>query len=156
MGRQAHPSPPSEDFEDSEYSDKVSSEYDCSLVSGYPVASSDDSDDSMGLSIAERAYARSIERAGLDGSDDSEEASSEEVEDSLDSEEGRGSEGGGDNSGGGDGSDDDGGEGSDEGDGGEGSSRGGDGDDKGDSKGGDDDDKGGGGDGNAGGIMLPA
>jgi hypothetical protein len=39
----------------------------------------------MGLSIAQRAYWRSIEHARLGGSDDSEEASSEEVEDSSDS-----------------------------------------------------------------------
>jgi hypothetical protein len=38
----------------------------------------------MGLSAAERAYIRSIERVGLGGSDDSE----EEAEDSSDSKEG--------------------------------------------------------------------
>jgi hypothetical protein len=43
------------------------------------MASSEDSDDSMGLSVAARAYWRSIERAGTNGSDDSEEASSVEV-----------------------------------------------------------------------------
>jgi hypothetical protein len=53
-----------------------------------PVASSEDSDDSMRLSIASRAYWRSIECAGLGGSDDS-----EEVEDSSVSEEGSGGEG---------------------------------------------------------------
>eukprot|EP00267_Zea_mays_P032674 XP_008666269.1 late secretory pathway protein AVL9-like [Zea mays] len=89
------------------------------------MASSEDSDDSMGLSVAARADCRSIDRAGLGGSDDS-----EEVEDSSDSEEGSGGEG--DSS-----SDDDDGEGSDEGDGGEGGDSGEDGDDKGDSKGND-------------------
>jgi hypothetical protein len=83
-GKRKHPSsPPSKDFGDSE---EVSSEYDRSPVPASPVASSDDSDDSMGLSIAEREYARSIERTGLGGSDDSKEASLEEVEDSSDSE----------------------------------------------------------------------
>jgi hypothetical protein len=43
-----------------------------------PVASSDDSDDSMGLSATERAYIRSVERAGLGGSDDLEGEDSEE------------------------------------------------------------------------------
>jgi hypothetical protein len=44
------------------------------------VASSEDSDDSMGLSTVARAYWRSIERAGLGGSDELEEVSSEEVD----------------------------------------------------------------------------
>jgi hypothetical protein len=138
-------SPPSEDFGDSYYSEEVSSEYDRSPVLASPMASSDDSDNSMGLSITERAYARSIERAGLGGSDDSEGASSEEVEDSSNSKEGSSSEGGSDgdegdgsSSGGSDGSGDDDIEGSDDDDGGEGSSRGG------------------GSDGNAGGIVLSA
>jgi hypothetical protein len=47
----------------------------------------------MGLSVAARVYWRFIERAGLCGSDDSEEASSEKVKDSSDSEEGSSSEG---------------------------------------------------------------
>jgi hypothetical protein len=50
------PSPPSEDFEDSEYSEEVSSEYDRSPAPASHVASSEDSDDSMGLSVAARAY----------------------------------------------------------------------------------------------------
>jgi hypothetical protein len=54
------PSPPSEDFGDSEYSEEVSSEYDRSLVPASPVASSDNSDDSMGLSAVERAYIRFV------------------------------------------------------------------------------------------------
>ena len=65
------------------------------------MVSSDESDDSMGLSAIERAYIRSVERAGLSGSDDSEEASLEEVEDSSDSEEGSDSEGGDNSRGGG-------------------------------------------------------
>jgi hypothetical protein len=66
--RKRPPSPPSEDFDDSEFSEEVfSSEYEGSPDPVSPVASSDDSDDSMGLSAAERAYIRSVERAGLDG-----------------------------------------------------------------------------------------
>jgi hypothetical protein len=73
------PSPPLEDFGDLEYSEEASSEYDRSPAFASPVASSEDSDDSMGLSTRVRAYWRSIERAELGGSDDSEEVSSEEV-----------------------------------------------------------------------------
>jgi hypothetical protein len=80
--RKRPPSPPSEDFGDSEYSEEASSEYDRSPAPASPVASSEELDDSMGLSTAARAYWRSIERAGLGGSDDSEEVSSEEVDSS--------------------------------------------------------------------------
>jgi hypothetical protein len=51
-----------------------------------PIASFEESDDSMGLCTTARAYWRSIECSRLGGSDDSEETSSEEVEDSTDSE----------------------------------------------------------------------
>jgi hypothetical protein len=140
--RKRPPSPPSEDFGDSEYSEEVSSEYDLSPALASPMVSFDDSDDSMGLSNAEWVYIRSVERAGLGGSDDSEEVSSKAVVDSSDSEEGGDSEVDGDegdsgsSSRGGDGSSR-GGDGSGDVDGGEGSSRGG------DSKGGDDGDVGG-------------
>jgi hypothetical protein len=90
------PSPPSEDFGDSEYSKEVSSEYNRSPALASIVASSEDPDDSMGLSTVARAYWRSIEHARLSGSDDSEETSSEEVEDSSNSEEWSGGEGDGD------------------------------------------------------------
>lgn len=65
------PTPPLEDFGDSEFFEGVfSSEvYDSSPLA-LPTASSDDSDNSMGLSTAERAYIRSIEREGLEGSND--------------------------------------------------------------------------------------
>jgi hypothetical protein len=123
-GKRKHPpSPPSEDFEDSEYSEEVSSEYDPSPALASPMASSEDSDDSMGLSIAARAYWRFIECAGLGGSDDSEETFSEEVEDFTDFEEW--SDGEGDNGEGNGSSDDDDSEGSGDGDG-----EGGDGDDE--------------------------
>jgi hypothetical protein len=117
---QAPPKSSSKDFGDSEYSEEVSSEYDRSPAPASPVASSDDSDDSMGLSTVDQAYIRSIKRAGLDGSDDSEVA-----EDSSDSKEGSDGEGDdngsdGDNSKGGDGS----GDGSGRGDGGDGNAGG--------------------------------
>jgi hypothetical protein len=50
------PSPPSEDFGDSEYSNEASPEYDRSPAPASPSASSEDSDDSMGLSTAAQAY----------------------------------------------------------------------------------------------------
>jgi hypothetical protein len=150
------PSPPSEDFGDSEYSEEVSSKYDRSPAPASPMALSEDSDDSMGLSVVARAYWRSIKCAGLSGSDDSKEASSEEVEDSPDSNEWSGGEGDGSSSDDdGKGNGDDGGGGSDNGDSGEGDGKGdgevGNSDDNDDDKGDDD-----GGDGKADDIMLSA
>jgi hypothetical protein len=91
------------DFGDSEYSEEASSEYDRLPAPASPVVSSEDSDDSMGLSTAARAYWRSIERTGLGGSDESEEVSSEEVDSSDSSQEWSGGDGEGE----GDGSSDD-------------------------------------------------
>jgi hypothetical protein len=65
------PSPPSEDFGDSEYSEEASFESDRSPALASPPVSSEDSDDSIGLSIVVRAYWRSIERTRLGGSDES-------------------------------------------------------------------------------------
>jgi hypothetical protein len=48
--RKRAPSPPLEDFGDSEYSEEVSSGSEGSLAPTSPLASSDDSDDSQGLS----------------------------------------------------------------------------------------------------------
>jgi hypothetical protein len=137
------PSPPSEDFGDSEYSEEASSELDRSPAPASPLASSEDSDDSMGLSTAARAYWRSIERAGLEGSDES--GVSSDKADSSDYSEGWS---GGDGDDEGDDSGDDSGEGDDGDNGSEGDSGNGSGDDgdggnggcKGD--GGDDDGKG--------------
>jgi hypothetical protein len=53
--RKCPPSTPSEDFGDSEYSEEASSEYDRSPAPASNVASSEDSDDSMGLSTTARA-----------------------------------------------------------------------------------------------------
>jgi hypothetical protein len=77
--RNRDPSPPSEDFGDSEYSEEeVSSESDGSLALASPPMSSDDSDDSQGLATEVWTYIRSIEHAGLEGSDESEVSSNEE------------------------------------------------------------------------------
>jgi hypothetical protein len=64
-------SPPSKDFGDSEYSKEASFEYDQSPAPASPPVSFKDSNDSMGLSTAARAYWCSIERARLSGSDES-------------------------------------------------------------------------------------
>ena len=119
-GKHKHaPSPPSKDFGDSEYSKEASSELDCSLAPASPPASSEDSDDSMGLSTVARAYWRSIERAGLGGSDESG-ISSDEADSSNSSEEWSGGDGDdeGDGSGKGDGGDGGSGDGKGDGDGG--------------------------------------
>jgi hypothetical protein len=140
--RNCPPSPPSEDFGGLEYlEEEFSSEYDRSPALASIVASSDDLDDSMGLSAAKRAYIQSVERTGLGGSDDSEEEASSDVEE--DSEEG--GDGDSDNDDGGDGSSDgDNGnsDGGNDGDGsnGEGSDSNGGNGDGGNSKGGSDDD----------------
>jgi hypothetical protein len=144
--RKRAPSPPLEDFGDSEYSEEVSSESDRSLALASPPASSDDLDDSMGLSTTTWAYWRSIERTGLGGSDDSG-VSSDEADSSDSSEEWSGDGGddegdssddddsdskGGSEGDGGSGSECDGGDGSSKGDGGGSKGDGGDGGSKGD------------------------
>jgi hypothetical protein len=121
--RKREPTPPSEDFGDSEYSEEeFSSESEGSTVHATPPVSSDDSDDSQGIAAEVWTYIRAVERAGLEGSDESEYSSDEE--NSSDSSEGGG---GGD---GGDGDDDggDGDSGGDGGKGGDGSGKGGSGD----------------------------
>jgi hypothetical protein len=94
-------SPSSEDFGDSEYlEEEFSSESEGSPVYASPPASSDDSDDSQGIAAEVWTYIRSVERAGLEGSDESEVSS--DKENSSDSSE-EGSDGdGGDGDGGGD------------------------------------------------------
>jgi hypothetical protein len=118
------PSPPSDDFGDSEYSEEeVSSESKGSLALASPPTSSDDSDDSQGIAVEVWMYIHSVERAGLEGSDESE-VSSDEGDSFGSSEERSGNdsddEGGG---GGNDGDDGDGGGGDDD------SGRGGEGED---------------------------
>jgi hypothetical protein len=120
------PSPPSEDFGDFEYSEEeVSSESKGSLALASPLASSDDSDDSQGIAAEVWTYILSIERAGLEGSDESEVSSDEE--DSFGSSEERSGDDS-DNEGGGGGGDSDNG---DDGGGNDDGCRGGEGDDDG-------------------------
>jgi hypothetical protein len=117
--RKREPTPPSEDFGDSEYSEEeFSSESEGSLA---PIPLRE------GLTAEVWTYIRAVERSGLAGSDESEYSSDEEDS----SEEGDGGDGDGD------GDDDDEGGGGDDGDGGSrGSSGGGKGDDGGSSRGG--------------------
>jgi hypothetical protein len=99
-------SPPSEDFGDSEYSEKeFSSESEGSLAYASPPVSSDDSDDSQGIAAEVWTYIRAVERSGLEGSDESEVFSDEE--DSSDSSEEGSSDDGEDEGNGGDKGNDD-------------------------------------------------
>jgi hypothetical protein len=124
--RKRDPSPPSEDFGDSEYSEEeVSSESEGSLALASPPASSDDSDDSQGIAVEVWTYIRSVERAGLERSDESKVSSDEE--DSFSSSEERSGDDSDDEGGGGGGDSDNGDGGGGDDDGG----RGGEGDDNG-------------------------
>jgi hypothetical protein len=108
--RKREPTPPSEDFGDSEYSEEeFSSESDGSPAPIPLRESSNDSDDSQGLAAEVWTYIWAVEHSGLEGSDESEYSSDEE---DLD--------GGGEDEDGGDDDDDDGGGGD-----GDGSGRGG-------------------------------
>jgi hypothetical protein len=120
--RKREPTPPSEDFGDSEYSkEEFSSESEGSPVHASPLVSSDDSDDSRGIAAEVWTCIWAVERAGLEGSDESE-VSSDEKNSSDSSKEGSGGDG--------DDEGDDDGRGDNDGDG-----DGGKGDDKGDDKG---------------------
>jgi hypothetical protein len=119
--RKREPTPPSEDFGDSEYSEEFSSESEGSLAPVSPPASSNDSDDSQGLAVEVWTYIRAVERSGLGGSDESEYSSDEEDS----SEEGGGGDGGDDDD------DDGGGDGDNSDDDGDGGSKGGNGGSKG-------------------------
>jgi hypothetical protein len=116
--RKREPTPPSEDFGDSEYSEEEFSSESEGSPAPIPLReSSDDSDDSQGLAAEVWTYIRAVERSGLAGSDESEYSSGEEDS----SEEDGGGEGDDDDDDDdGDGGDDDGGS-----RGGNGSSRGG-------------------------------
>jgi hypothetical protein len=123
--RKREPTPPSEDFGDSEYSEEeFSSESEGSSVHASPPALSDDSDDSQGITAEVWTYIRAVERAGLEGSDESE-VSSDEGDSSDSSEEG--SDGDDDGEGDGGDSDGDGSKGNGKGDGGNGNGKGGNG-----------------------------
>jgi hypothetical protein len=80
--RKREPTPPSEEFGDSEYSkDEFSSELEGSPAPIPLRESSDDSDDSQGLAAEVWTYIRAVERSGLEGSDESEYSSDEEDSD---------------------------------------------------------------------------
>jgi hypothetical protein len=125
--RKREPTPPSEEFGDSEYSEEEFSSESEGSPAPIPLReSSDDSDDSQGLAAEVWTYIRAIERSGLEGSDESEYSSDEEDsdgggKDEDDDDEDDDDEGGGD--GDGDGSGRGGGSGSKDGD--SGGSRGG-------------------------------
>jgi hypothetical protein len=62
--RKREPTPPSEDFGDSEYSEEeFSSESEGSSAPVSPSASSDDSDDSQGIAAEVWTYIRAVERS---------------------------------------------------------------------------------------------
>jgi hypothetical protein len=79
--RKREPTPPSEDFGDSEYSEEFSSESEGSPAPIPLRESSDDSDDSQGLAAEVWTYIRAVERSGLEGSDESEYSLDEEDSD---------------------------------------------------------------------------
>jgi hypothetical protein len=106
--RKREPSPPSEDFGDSEYSEEeFSSESEGSQVYASPPVSSGDSDESQGIAAEVGTYIRAIERSGLEGLDESEISSDEEnSSDSSEEESGGDDDDEGDGGNGGDGGDD--------------------------------------------------
>jgi hypothetical protein len=80
--RKREPTPPSEEFGDSEYSEEeFSSESEGSLAPVPLRESYDDSDDSQGLAAEVWTYIQAVERSGLEGSDESEYSSDEEDSD---------------------------------------------------------------------------
>jgi hypothetical protein len=80
--RKREPTPPSEEFGDSEYSEEEFSSESEGSPAPIPLReSSDDSDDSQGLAAEVWTYIRAIERSGLEGSDESEYFSDEEDSD---------------------------------------------------------------------------
>ena len=80
--RKREPTPPSEDFGDSEYSEEEFSSESEGSPAPIPLReSSDDSDDSQGLAAEVWTYIRAVERSRLEGSDESEYSSDEEDSD---------------------------------------------------------------------------
>jgi hypothetical protein len=117
--RKREPTPPSEDFGDSEYSEEEFSSESEGSPAPIPLReSSDDSDDSQGLAAEVWTYIRAVERSGLEGSDESEYSSDEEDSDGGGENEDGDDEGGGGGDGDGDGSGRGGSSGSKDGDGG--------------------------------------
>jgi hypothetical protein len=79
--RKREPTPPSEEFGDSEYSEEEFSSESEGSPAPIPLRESfDDSDDSQGLAAEVWTYIRAVERSGLEGSDESEYSS--DLEDS--------------------------------------------------------------------------
>jgi hypothetical protein len=77
--RKREPTPPSEDFGDSKYSEEEFSSESEGSPAPIPLReSSDDSDDSQGLVAEVWTYIRAVERSRLEGSDESEYSSDEE------------------------------------------------------------------------------
>jgi hypothetical protein len=107
--RKREPTPPSEEFGDSEYSEEEFSFESEGSPAPIPLReSSDDLDDSQGLAAEVWTYIRVVERSGLEGSDESEYSSDEEDsdgggEDEDDDDDDDGGDGDGDGSGRGDG-----------------------------------------------------
>jgi hypothetical protein len=98
--RKHEPTPPSEDFGDSEYSEEEFSSESEGSPAPIPLReSSDDSDNSQGLAAEVWTYIRAVERSGLEGSDDSEYSSDEEGSDGGGEDEDDDDEGGGDGDG---------------------------------------------------------
>jgi hypothetical protein len=123
--RKREPTPPSEEFGDSEYSEEEFSSESEGSPAPIPLReSSDDSDDSQGLAAEVWTYIRAVERSGLEGSDESVCSSDEEDSDGggedEDDDDDDGGDGDGDGSGRGGGS-----RGSDRGSSSRGSTRGG-------------------------------
>jgi hypothetical protein len=80
--RKREPTPPSEEFGDSEYSEEEFSSESEGSPAPIPLReSSDDSDDSQGLAAKVWTYIRAVEHSGLEGSDESEYSSDEEDSD---------------------------------------------------------------------------
>jgi hypothetical protein len=80
--RKREPTPPSEEFGDSEYSEEEFSSESEGSPAPIPLReSSDDSDDSQGLAAEVWTYIRAVERSGLEGLDESEFSSDEEDSD---------------------------------------------------------------------------
>jgi hypothetical protein len=80
--RKREPTPPLEEFGDSEYSEEEFSSESEGSPAPIPLReSSDDSDDSQGLAADVWTYIRAVERSGLEGSDESEYSSDEEDSD---------------------------------------------------------------------------
>jgi hypothetical protein len=120
--RKREPTPPSEEFGDSEYSEEEFSSESEGSPAPIPLReSSDDSDDSKGLAAEVWTYIRVVERSGLEGSNESEFSSDEEDSDGGEDEDDDGDDGDDDDGGDGDGDGSNGGGGN----GGKGSTRGG-------------------------------